>query len=95
MNRKLTRSEQELEKKRAYARAYYLAHKDKARTYYQNNKEKIKARSAMWKVLNRERYLAQQSDYDKNRRGSIKAPQWILDHNRRVREAGSTPKRRD
>ena len=54
--------------KREYARAYYQAHKADSRARYQKDKEKIKARSAKWKVDNRERYLKQQAAYDRTGR---------------------------
>ena len=65
------RSEEALEKRRAYQRKYYRKHKAKARKYARDNSEKLAARSAQWRKDNRARYLAQQAMYDLNKRGRM------------------------
>ena len=64
MINKAAREAKSLTNQRIYARAYYHSRWAKNRAYYQANKEKIKARSAAWKVANRESYLIQQAKYD-------------------------------
>lgn len=59
-----------LELERSYAREYYKAHKEEAQAYYITNQKVIKERASKWKRDNRERYLKQQRDYDRNRRVS-------------------------
>lgn len=56
-------------KKRAYARKYYQANKTRAQSYYALNRDKIRFRSELWRVANRERYLRQQATYDRTKRG--------------------------
>jgi len=82
----LTPSERALEKKRAYGRKYYRAHREKARKYYQDNAEKIKARAAQWRIDNPEKYRMQQLKYDITWRGSLTTMQRLELIHRRLKK---------
>ena len=78
MINKAAREARSLTNQRIYARAYYHSRWAKNRAYYQANKEKIKARSAAWRVANREQYLIQQARYDYTKRWVAKAQKRAL-----------------
>ncbi len=78
MINKAAREARSLTERREYARAYYHSRWAKNRAYYQANKEKIKARSAAWKIANREQYLIQQARYDYTKRWVAKVKKRAL-----------------
>ncbi len=67
MKRKQSLKDQaiDLANKREYARKYYQAHKQEARAYYILNRGRIRYIAERWRRDNRERYLAQQAEYDR------------------------------
>ena len=84
----------DLEKKSAYKKAYYLAHREEAinysRSYYEMYKEKQNESSREWKRKNKEAVKVSRKEYrrlnkdkeDKNSR------QWKATHKRQTRDTG-------
>ena len=84
MINKAAREAKSLTNRRIYARAYYHARQARNRAYYKANKDKIKARSAAWKIANRESYLIQQARYDYTTRLVNRVAKQLRDDSERV-----------